>query len=575
MAICIDPKLVDKIKSLDLPNMGTIQRIKVISDILGDETGRNINNIYEKTLLLKNRDKAFKRFIDDISGVSVQKKEVLKKNIAERLARKQGIIEDKELLSIVKETLDRKYDLNIPDEIVQRLLNVKKEADKLAIPAKGTVDGSPEKLKWGEKVVEYSDMIGELKDSMSGDLLTALKKEGLDAISRIKESKGALGKTGQTINETMSAILGIPAKGIKAAWDASYLFRQGLKLLTADPKIWARQGKQSLGAWTNVFNKDLMDDMVRAWKADIVTRDLYQDAIKSKLAIGVVEDFFPTNIAEKIPGIGNLFKASDKSFTMFSQGARMDLFEKYVKQLTEDAGGVKPSKEVMDNLANYVNGLTGRGGLGKAEAVSNLLNHIFFSARYQVANIKTFSDALFSPTPEISKLAAKNLAKHIVVIAGLMTTLSAITDVGFDPGETTFGKARIPGTKKWVDVTGGLASYISLISRMYNKVSGGKPAYGETSAWGMFGDFLSGKLAPVPGVGRDLLEQKTFEGKHPDFSSVMRGLFVPITADNVWKSVEKQEEESILALQAIFEIVGFGVSQPKAKSEGSYPSPFR
>lgn len=573
MATCIDPQFIEKLKSLDLANMGSINRIKAFSDILGDETGRNVNNLYEKTLLLKNQDNAFNKFIDDISGISLEKKATIKRNIADRLAKKQGVIEDKELLSIVKETLDKKYDLDIPDEIVQRMLTLKKEADKLAIPANGTVDGSPEKLAWGEKIVEYSDNINELKNPTTGSFWGDIKVQGSDAISRIKETKGALGKTGQTLNETMRVILGVPAKGIKAAWDSSYLFRQGLKVLTADPKIWAKQGKESLGAWTKVFNADLMDDMIKGWKADIVTRDLYQDAIKSKLAIGVIEDFFPTNVADKIPVLGNLFKASDNSFTMFMQGTRMDLFEKYLKQITEETG-TKPTKEVMDNLANYVNGLTGRGGLPFGlEASSNLWNQIFFSARYQVANLKTFTDPLFSATPEVRSIAAKNLGKHTAVIVGLMTTLAAVTDVGFDPRETTFGKARIPGTKKWVDITGGLASYISTLTKIGVKVAGGKPAYGQQSGMDILTDFFKGKLAPIPGVARDILEQRTFQNTKPDIVTVLRGLFVPITADNIWQNVDNNEEQSTLALQAFFEIIGAGVSKPKSKSEGSYGSP--
>jgi hypothetical protein len=286
------------------------------------------------------------------------------------------------------------------------------------------------------------------------------------------------------------------------------------------------------------------------------------------LAIGVIEDFFPTNIAEKIPYLGRLFKASDDSFTMFSQGTRMDLFEKYINKYVEK-NGTKPPKEVMDSMARYVNALTGRGNLDKLEPASSWLNQMFFSARYQVANLKTFTDPLLSKTPEVQRIAAQNLARHTAALFGTMLTLSAITDVGFDPREKTFGKARIPGTKKWVDVTGGLASYISTLTRMSPGVVG-KVKYGEQDGWDIFTDFVSGKLAPVPGAIRDYYAQRDYSGKKPVPLSVLRSMFVPITADNVWRNIQEGDGGLEVGLSALFDAIGAGVSQPKSKAEGSY-----
>ena len=450
------------------------------------------------------------------------------------------------------------------------MFRIQKDIESLKSKAFGTPDGSEAKLAWGKKVVEYSDIVDSIKNKSDRNILQIAKDSFEGSKTRIKEAEGVLGKTGQTIKEIVEQTLGLPAKGIKAAWDASYIFRQGLKVLTADPKIWGQQSGKSLGAWKKVYSKELMKELSDAFKADMVTRDLYQDALKSKLAIGVVEDFFPTNIAEKIPGLGNLFKASDDSFTMFSQGTRMDLFEKYVKQYIKANDGKKPSKEIMDSMANYVNGLTGRGNLGKAEAASSWLNQLFFSARYQVANLKTFTDPLLSKTPETRKIAGKNLATHAGVLFGTMTALSALTDVGFDPRDKTFGKAKIPGTKKWVDVTGGLASYISTLGQMYDNVTG-KPKYGEDTAMDILIDFGKGKLAPIPGAARDYLEQRNYDGDKPTVTSVLRSLFVPINADNAIKSYEKNEEEDVMALQAILETLGFGVSQPKKKKNTGSP----
>lgn len=567
---CIDPQFIEKIKALDLSNMSSAERIKALNDVMGTG-GKDINLLYEKTLLLKNKAKAFDKFIDDISGISADKKAKLKEQIAKRLSNRKETINNEELLGIVQDTLNKKYDLDIPNEVVSSMFNIRKEIDSLKQVAEGTMDGSPEKLAWGMKEGELSDIIAELKNSSTDNLLQTIKKSLQESGAKISAQQGLLGKTGQALEEVVSDIVGIPAKGIKAAWDASYIFRQGLKVLTADPKIWGTRVGGSLKSWTNVYSKEFMKDVYNGFRADIVTRDLYQDAIKSKLAIGVIEDFFPTNVAEKIPLLGNLFKASDDSFTMFAQGTRMDLFEKYVNQYAIKNGAM-PSKEIMNSMASYVNALTGRGGLGKAESTSGWLNQLFFSARYQVANIKTFTDPLLAKTPEVRAIAAKNLAVHSTAIFVTMTTLAAITDVGFDPRETTFGKARIPGSKKWVDVTGGLASYIALLGKSYDKMQT-KPKYGQGTALDLFQDFLKGKLAPVPGAIRDYLAQRDFSGKKPTTLSTLRSLFVPITADNVVKNMEKKDDSMVIGLGAIFDILGAGVSQPKSRMEGTYGSP--
>lgn len=568
---CIDPQYINKIKALDLSNMSSAERIKALDDVMGSG-GKDINLLYEKTLLLKNRARAFDKFVDDISGISSEKKAKIKEQIAKRLETKKETINNKELLGIVKDTLDRKYDLEIPDEAVEKMFKLRKEIDTLKPLADGTEWHSPERLAWGAKEREYFKIIETLKNPEK-DMWNIIKDSLKESKLKISEQKTVAGKIGQTLEEIVTDIFTVPAKGIKAAWDASYLFRQGLKVLTADKTIWGKQAKGSLKSWTAVYDKKLMEQITDAFYADMVTHPLYEEALDAGLAVGGVEDFFPTNIGEKIWGIGNLFKASDDSFTMFSQGSRMELFDKYYKEFLNSNGGVKPDKEFTKSLANYVNGLTGRGSLGKAgEPASGFLNQIFFSARYQVANIKTFTDPLFAKSDVVKRIAQKNLAKHMGLIIGTMVTLSAFTDVGFDPRETTFGKVRLPGSKKWVDVTGGLASYFSLLAKMGAKVFGGPTKYGQDTAMDILVNFMKGKLAPVPGAARDILEQRTFAGKKPDLLSTFRSLFIPITADNVWSNIENEEDAKTIAIQAVLDIVGSGTSQPTSKREGTYGS---
>lgn len=567
MATCIDPQFVERIKSLNLASMKTADRIKAFNEILGEGTGRDINLLYEKSLLLKN--KQLDRFIDDISGKSIEKKAKIKENMAKRLAEKQGIIDDEELLSIAKETLDKKYGLDIDIPETEKIFKIRKEADKLSKLAQGTPDGSEAKLKWGEKLVDLSDEIGKLKEMGTG-VLNEFKLAGQRITGKVKD-KEYVATVGQFLEETIKVTFSPAFKSIKASWDNSVILRQGLKVFSANPKIWKNRSADTFKVWAKVFNKEAMEQASRAFKADLVTRDLYQAAIKSKLAIGVVEDFFPTSIVQKIPGLGNVFKASDEAFTIFSQGARMDLFESYVKLFRQANGGAMPTDDILKQFAKIANSTTGRGGLSRAEATSGLLNQLFFSARFQTANINTVRHA-FIMTGPAGKIARKQLARHIALIGGIMTTMSMFTDVGFNPEESTFGKARIPGTKKWVDINGGLLSYITAGVKAIQKAKG-KQTYGQDSGMDVLVNFLKGKLAPGPGMVRDWLEQRNFDGEKPTVWSSAKSLFVPISAENVYKNVKEDEIATVTALEALLETFGAGTSEPKSRGEGSYRGP--
>lgn len=566
MATCIDPQFIEKIKKLNLSNMSSFERSKAFNDIIG-VGGEDINLLFEKKLLLKNQKGIFDKFVDDISGVSLEKKAKIKENIAKRLAEKQNIIKDEELLSIVKETLDKKYNLDIPDEVVEKMFRLKNEADELSIPAKGTPDGSDAKLAWGKKIVDMSNLIAEQKE-VGKTMLQELGLAGKRIGSKWKEGE-YLGAVGQSIKELFGVVLSPATKSIKASLDNSILFRQGLKVLSADRGIWAKEGIKTWKMWGKVLSKEAMEEMSTAFKADLVTRDLYQSAIKSKLAIGVVEDFFPTSVVQKFPVLGNFFKASDEAFTMFSQGSRMDLFEKYVGLYKSANGGAMPDAEMMKQFAKIANSTTGRGGLGKLEAFSGELNKFLFSARYQTAQINTIRHA-FTMTGQAGQIARKQLANHLLMVGGIMTTLSAFGDVGWNPKESTFGKVRLPGSKKWIDLTGGLASYFTLIGKTIAKIE--NPGYKDT-AMNVIVDFMKGKLAPTPGVGRDILEGRDYSGKKPTIGSVANSLFMPITVDNIVQDTKKDVGLGITALSSFFEFLGTSVTNPKSKSEGSYWSP--
>jgi len=572
MNYCVPPELIGKVRDIFSKRISSEERLVLLKEEVGDNAAKELNMRFERTFLALNTDKAMKSFLKKLKLTPEELADISAKT-AKRLAEKNQIIDESELISIAKDALDHKYGLVIPEEKMNEIFKIKRAIRDLTDPAKGTPDGSPEKLALGMKIRALTNTINDIKEpktTFAQDLYNQPVEVLKDVSKSYKEAGGGVSGlfsgTGSAISGTLKAVFNPSIKSVKAALDASWLFRQGLKVLSANPKTWWKQVKVTKDVWFKVFSKDDMTKMSEAFNADMVTRDMYPDMVEAKLAIGLVEDFFPTHAVRKLPGLGNLFQASDEAFTMASQGARMDLFETYVKEAIRANGSV--TKEEMKGIARVVNSVTGRGGLGVLEPAAGGLNTILFSARYQFANLNTvvhaFSKSLGKPAQQI---AQKNVARHLLMVSGIMGTLSMTTDVGFDPSKSTFGKARIPGTKKWVDVTGGLASYVALIGKSVEKIH--NPKYKDTVNDLLF-DFFKGKLAPAPGVVRDYFEGRDYSGKKPTVESALRSYFVPITLEGIAKDVEKKREADLVALSAFLEFVGFGVTEPKPK--GRFPS---
>lgn len=570
---CIPPELIESVKRIVLTSGDSIARNKQLLEVFGGNQKMvdSINTSFEKSLLLKNQEKAFDKFVDSLTGADATKKANLKQAIKDRLANRQNrILEEDELLSLAKETLLKKKGVEVSLDTMKNIQTLKRDSVQLENKYKET--GSlKDRMDWGRKEVEYIDFINEQKgkNETIGKIFTNAK----DRITGAYEKGGILPATGRALAETGNLAFSSAFKGIKASWDLSAPLRQGLKVLSSNPSAWKSSTGKSLSIAKEIFSKSNIDKAYNDFRASTITDPLYKDAVDSGLALGAIEDFFPESPLTKIPVLENIFKTSDAAYTTFIQNARFDLFKNYVKQY-EMTNGAKPSEDILKGLARVSNSVTGRGGLKGLEQNADLLNKVLFSARYQTANINTVRHAFDSTLPkEAQVVARKNLAKHIVMLGGMMSAFSAFGDVGFDPNESTFGKVRIPGSKKWVDLTGGLAGYLVPAFKMANKLGDGKKlGYKEESSKDIIYKFLEGKLAPAPGVVRDVLSERDYSGKKPTVGSVAKGLFVPITLENIQEGISEDEDAKILAISTLLEMFGASTTEPKSKREGSYKS---
>lgn len=610
--VCIDKDIIEQLRKEKLQDKQPEERLAYFNSIFGGDKGLEIARLFDNSLLLKKQELAFDRFINnaDIKLFNPELKAQMKKDYQKELFRKRSMLynsdgtvnsnfanlekTEEEFINFIKKQVSNKYKLEIPKEDLNKIASLKREVNKLdeqvmkKNPDGSRVfpEGSTERLALGMKINELNDLVNkvtEVKSSFLERVKAGFKESYIDPKTGKKAVDPETGETlfessyvagvVNTIGEGLGAFFNPALKSIKASLDASGLGRQGQKVFGASPKTWLNMVKRNYKTFSNMFSRENLVALEKGWKADIVTRDLYEDAIESGLRILKAEDFFPESFVQGVKGLGLPFKASDDAFTMSIQGARMELFEKYVNSFIKNNNGVKPPKKMMEDFARVANSVTGSGGLGTFENSANLLNKIFFSARYQTAQINTLKHAFdTSLSPEARKIARKNLAGYLATTIGLLSTFSIFGDVGLDPREGTFGKVRLHGSKKWVDVTGGLSSYIATPIRTIYAVKKGTPAFGQNSGLDILFDFMKGKFAPAPGLIRDILEQKTFENTEPTIGSSLRSLFSPITFENISQDIENKEEIDTGVYSFLLEFIGASVSQPKSKREGSYKS---
>jgi hypothetical protein len=574
MITCIPKEYVDDVLKI-VADSDSVSRNKKLTELFkNNQTAQDINLLYEKTLLLKNQEKALSRFVDDITGISAEKKARLKENIQKNNARRKEIMSKAELNAIAKDVYDRKYKLDIEPKDVAEIASLKNKADELKAKAEATgKERSPDSKEWldyGRATVRFTKKIEDtvMEENKIPTFLGTLGYRAKQSKDRIASQEGLYDKFLETASIGGEIATTGLAKAIQATADASFIFRQGYKLMPRNFKIWKKSVGEGLESFKNITNKQKQELIFDEFKARLVASKYYEEALDSGLAIGIAEDYYPTNLAEKIPFFGNAAKVSDIGFTTFSQGARMGLFEKTVDNFKKR--GIDLNKETLSKIAERANSVSGRGKWSQLESIGDILNKIFFSQGYIKSNLDVFSKPLMERNPALRKEYQKDTAALLLTIFGAMAAADQFTDVEWDSRSSKFGKAKIPGSKDtWVDITGGIGSYITLgtrgglatlnlalddknkIPEIKSATSGKFTLLGDPSTYkpntfeDVFFDFFKNKAAPLPSQLMQVYRGRDFSGEKPTWGSIGFNMSTPITAQNYLEILD--EEDSMTA----------------------------
>lgn len=367
----------------------------------------------------------------------------------------------------------------------------------------------------------------------------------------------------QKLFANVTDALNIP-RAIMATADMSAPLRQGAFLI-GRPKQW-------LPAFREQFKYFFSPKAYEGLQANIQARPTYQLMRDSKLAITDMgpmlnqhEESFMSNIIDKIPGIGAVTQASQRSYSGFLNKLRADTFDSLVSSAKSqglDANAIAP------DIARFVNSATGRGELpGALQRASVVLNGLMFSPRLLASRINLMNPVYYaSLNPFVRKEALKSLATFAgtaMTVLGLAKLSGA--DVGADPRSADFGKIKFGNTR--YDILAGFQQPMRVMAQLVSgkiisTTTGREITLGEGYKPMTRGDivmnFLQSKESPVVGLAMGLLQGQNSIGQPFNVGPEVIQRFIPMVIQDMY-DLAKDKGSPLAALAGIPGIFGVGV----------------
>lgn len=545
---CLIPEYVDKVKNglrdgsinpEKLSKMASEERNKYLSNFVGKDNASQINALFESKLLLKNQKAGYISWAKKLVGMTPQ----AKRDLISKIEKMDKILNPEDGQAFLKDLAQTRLGANVTEQEAKQVFDLSTKVREARALQKEdfTFATEAERLAYGRSKIALTNYVNDLKEK-------TYKEVSLNPVDYLSNVAGN-------------------AKSIKASLDNSAIFRQGWKTLMTNPLTWSKNASRTFSDIVKTFGgKKVMDEI----NADIISRPSYDLMVKAKLAIGTIEEAFPGTIAEKIPVLSRVYKASENAYTGFLYRQRADIFDKYI-QIAQKTGVELTNKE-LQSIGSMVNSLTGRGNLGKFEgSAANLLNNLFFSPRNFKSQFDTLGHVVTGAGGSnfVRKQAAINLVKVISGTAAILATANAVKpgSVEWDPRSSDFGQIKVGNTR--FNVSGGLNSLVTLASRLITMETKSSTTgaitplnsgdFGALTGKDVVYNFFENKLSPVASVVKDLLRNEDFDGNAPTPLSVAKSLFVPI-GFSTFEELKKDPQAPNIIMTMILDGLGIGAN---------------
>ncbi len=345
----------------------------------------------------------------------------------------------------------------------------------------------------------------------------------------IKGSKKTPATTWQQVLHTTADVMNVP-KAILASFDVSMPLRQAWHYTMAHPI-------KSIPSWGKMLRAFTSDKYAKFVAMEMQTNPNYNIFVQAGLeqtkagSRSAGEEYFQGELAHKIPGIGRIIKASERSAVTYMNSIRLQAANHFYELMGSPEAGSKQFQDMID----FVNHSTSRGGFkGRAgkwfKKWSPELGAVFWTPKMIVGKVQSLADIR---KPEIRGLVAAETLRAFggATLLAMLMAIGYGGKVGKDPRSSDFGKVVIGKTR--LDMFGTYLPMFRLISQL---------ATGERKAatTGRLSDvdrkevvtrFLRSKLNPTAGIGWDIWTGETFLGKKvkPEADFVSEYIYEHIT----------------------------------------------
>ena len=552
--------LVDgTIDPIKLAEMSSQERHDFFKGFTDEKNATQINSLFESKLLLKNQQAGMITWAKRVAGITPE----TKRDILSKIQRMEKVLDPQENEEFLRDLASTRLGLGVSqaeaktmNDLAQDIKTKRESADE-----NGVFKSETKRLEYGASVVALEKYVGDLKlDAKKVNF----KEQPIEAIKKVvSEVPGTL-------------------KSLVASLDNSFFGRQGIKTLmdTRTSKIWV---KNFLKSWGDIATELKGKDAVDLIKADIYSRP---NAINGKYKAGdygltvLNEEAFPSSIPEKIPVFGRLFKASESAYNGGALRLRADLADRIITK-AEKFGVNTLDKAEAEGLGHLISSMTGRGNIGKLGVFSKEVNVLFFSIKFLKSNIDTLTAHAFDKKVQQNKFAKQEALKSTLSVISTMAVILAIAKmlnpdwVEEDPRSTNFGKIKMFG--RWTDISGGMASLVTLSSRLiptqrdgewgnWYKSSSGNwinlgASYGAMNPEEVFYNFFEGKLSPFARIIKTytLDQGKDFIGKPVTITDSLKNITFPISVQSYLEMVKDPDSTAIDILGSMI-LDGLGLS---------------
>jgi hypothetical protein len=348
--------------------------------------------------------------------------------------------------------------------------------------------------------------------------------------------------------DRVTEALGVP-RAVMSSTDVSAPGRQGI-LMLGRPEYW-----QHMGTMFDAFD----DAKYHESQAYIRNHPDYEMAQSGGLALTDLhnklaprEEAFASRMAENLPlGAGTVVRKSEQAYTTFLNRLRFDVFSNTLREAAAAGVDVKDQK-FLDDLAEFVNTSTGRGG-AKGTNIS-ALSTILFSPRLALARLQTLNPGYYMGLhPYVRAQALKtnlSAASAIVTLIGLAAAGGA--KVTWDFRSTEAGKIRIGNTR--VDLGGGIFQFVRLFTQFATnetmnadtgQVTKLGSKYGVPTRLDKLTQFLISKEAPVASFVTDWMRGKDQGGNKFNLTSALVQRMFPLAMQDMYDVLKDKGIEGL------------------------------